>query len=168
MTPRSEQSLRWFIGLSLLGGSVGLLAGAAQFGTLGGASPWIIPLAGLVAVVLAVITAAMERSPWSPDVPAAAWIVSVLLAILWTRFDLVSGHAFLSGYAAIVAFATGLGILRRQLWAWSVGFASVAGFGPIVLILAPLAAGAVAAGFVLFAADVLALLAIQRSYFGPR
>jgi hypothetical protein len=168
MTPRVEQSLRWFIGLSLLGGGVALLAGAAQFGRLGGASPWVIPLAGLVAAVLAVITATVERGPWSPIVPATAWIVSVLAAILWAHLDRTNGHPFLSGYAAIVAFATGLGILWRQLWAWPVGFASVVGFGPIVLILAPLGAESVAAGFVLFAADVVALLAIQRSYFGPR
>jgi len=168
MTPRAEQSLRWFIGLSLLAGGVALLAGAAGFGRLAGASWWVIPLAGLVAAILAVITAAAERGPWTPIIPATAWIVSVLAAILWAHLDLMNGHPFLSGYASIVAFATGLGILRRQLWAWPVGFASVVGFGPIVLILAPLAATAVATGFVLFAADVLALLAIQRSYFGPR
>jgi hypothetical protein len=168
MNPRAERSIRWFIGLSLLGGGLVLLAGAAQFGTLSGASPWVIPIAGLVAVVLAVITAILERGAWSPVLPATGWIVSVLLGILWARLDPVNGHAFLSGYAAVVAFATGIGIFRRQLWAWPVGLASVAGFGPIVLVLAPLPEGAVAAGFVLFAADVLALLAIQRSYFGPR
>src|SRR3989442_12811121 len=167
MTPRDGQSVPWCIGLSLLGGGVALLAGAAGFGRLAGASWWVIPLAGLVAAILAVLTAAAERGPWTPIIPAAAWIVSGRAAILWAHLDLMNGHPFLSGYASIVAFATGLGVLRRQLWAWPVGFASVVGFGPIVLILAPLAAGAVAPGFVLFPAGELALLAVQRSYFGP-
>src|SRR2546428_6866491 len=135
MTPRAELSLRWFIGLSLLAGGVGLLAGAAKFGRRAGASWWVIPLAGLVAAILAVITAAAERGPWTPILPATAWIVSVLAAILWAHLDLMNGHPFLSGYASIVAFATGLGVLRRQLWAWPDGLASVLGLGPIVLIL---------------------------------
>jgi len=164
--PRAEQSLRWFIGLSLLVGGLVLLAGAIQFGTLSG-PVWVIPLAGLVAAALAVITAAAEGGPRSPIVPASAWIVSVLLGILWARLD-SAGHAFLSGYAAIVAFGTGVGILRRQLWAWPVAFASVVGFGPIVLVLAPLPAEVVVAGFVLFLVDAVALLALQRSYFEPR
>ena len=166
MRPRAEQSLRWFIGLSLLVGGLVLLAGAIQFGTLGGPG-WVIPLAGLIAAILAVITAAEEGGPRSPVVPASAWIVSVLLGILWARLD-SAGHVFLSGYAAVVAFAAGIGILRRQLWAWPVALASVAGFGPIVLILAPLSSGAVASGFVLFLADVVGLLLLHRSYFEPR
>src|SRR2546429_486497 len=77
--------------------------------------------------------------------------------------------AFLSGYAAIVAFGTGIGILRRQLWAWPVALASVVGFGPIVLVLASqLPTAAVVAGFVLFLFDAVALLAVHRSYFEPR
>src|SRR5438445_11111754 len=154
MTPRAEQSLRWFIGLSLLAGGVALLAGAAGFGRLAGASWWVIPLAGLVAAILAVITAAAERGPWTPIIPATAWIVSVLAAILWAHLDLMNGHPLLSGYASIVAFATGLGLLRRQLWAWPVGFASVARFGAIFLILAPCAATAPATGCVLAPSDL--------------
>lgn len=163
----AERALRWFVGLSLLVGGLVLLAGAIQFETLGGAI-WVIPVAGVVAAVLAILTASMEDDPRSPLVPASAWIVSVLLGILWARFD-STGHVFLSGYAAIVAFGTGIGILRRQLWAWPVALASVVGFGPIVLVLAiQLPTSAVVAGFVLFLVDAVALLAIQRSYFGPR
>src|SRR5207245_9974346 len=132
-----HQSSRWSLGLGLLSGGVALLAGAAGFGRLAGAAGWVIPLAGLVAAILAVVTAAAERGPWTPILPATAWIVSVLAAILWAHLDLMNGHPFLSGYASIVAFATGLGILRRQLWAWPVGFASVVGFWPIVLFLGP-------------------------------
>lgn len=167
MRPGAERILRWFVGVSLLLGGLILLAGALQFGTLNGAPGWVIPLAGLVAGVLAVLTAVEERGPRSPMIPAAAWLVSVLLAILWAHLDIV-GHEFLSGYAAVVAFGTGLGILRRQLWAWPVALASVVGFGPIVLIIAPLSVETVAAGFVLFLADVLALLALHRSYYEPR
>ena len=169
MGPGGERLLRWFVGLSLLVGGLVLLAGAIQFGTLGG-PVWVIPLAGLVAAGLAVVTAAAEGGPRSPIVPASAWIVSVLLGIVWVRLDpLGPGHAFLSGYAAIVAFGTGIGILRRQLWAWPVALASVVGFGPVVLVLAvQLSPPSVAAGFTLFVLDAVALLAIHRSYFEPR
>jgi len=68
----------------------------------------------------------------------------------------------------IVAFGTGLGILRRQLWAWPVAFANVVGFGPIVLLIAPVPAAVIAGGFVLFLVDVVALLAIHRTYFESR
>ena len=164
---RAERALRWFIGLSLLLGGLILLAGAVQFGTLGG-PVWVIPLAGVVAAALAVMTAAQEGGPHSPLMPASAWIASVLLGILWARLD-SAGHAFLSGYAAIVAFGTGIGILRRQFWAWPVALASVVGFGPIVLVLAvQLSPPSVAAGFTLFVLDAVALLAIHRSYFEPR
>src|SRR3989442_5639440 len=163
----AERALRWFVGLSLLVGGLILLAGAIQFGTLGGPI-WVIPLAGVVAAVLAILTGATEGGPRSPILPASAWIVSVLLGILWARLD-SAGHAFLSGYAAIVAFGTGIGILRRQLWAWPVALASVVGFGPIVLVLVTrLPTAAVVAGFVLFLIDAVALLAIHRSYFEPR
>src|SRR5947199_159744 len=123
-----------------------------------------------VAAGLAVVTAAAEGGPRSPVVPASAWIVSVLLGIVWARLDpLGPGHAFLSGYAAIAAFGTGIGILRRQLWAWPVALASVVGFGPIVLVLAvQLSPASIAAGFTLFVLDSVALLAIHRSYFEPR
>ena len=167
MDRAADRALRWFVGLSLLAGGLVLLAGAVRFGTLGGPI-WVIPLAGVVAAVLAILTGATEGGPRSPILPASAWIVSVLLGILWARLD-SAGHAFLSGYAAIVAFGTGIGILRRQLWAWPVALASVVGFGPIVLVLATqLPAAAVVAGFVLFLIDAVALLAIHRSYFGPR
>jgi len=127
-----------------------------------------VPLAGVIAAIVAIVTAATERGPWSPILPAAVWIVSVLLAMVWAHVDSSSGHGFLSVYAAIVAFATGIGIVRRHLWAWPVAFATVVGFGPIVLLLAPLPIAAVAGGFVLFVADVVGLLVFHRSYFETR
>src|SRR3989454_879749 len=163
----ADRAIRWFVGLSLLAGALVLLAGAVLFGTLGGPI-WVIPLAGVVAAVLAILTAAAEGGPRSPILPASAWIVSVLLGILWARLD-SAGHAFLSGYAAIVAFGTGIGILRRPLWAWPVPLASGVGFGPIVLVLASqLPTAAAVAGFVLFFVDAVALLALHRAYFAPR
>src|SRR5213594_5021454 len=161
-----DRALRWFVGLSLLAGGLVLLAGAIHFETLGGPI-WVIPLAGVVAAGLAILTAAAEGGPRSPILPASAWIVSVLLGILWARLD-SAGHAFLSGFASIVAFGTGIGILRRQLWAWPVAFASVVGFGPIVLLIAPIPFGVVAGGFLLFVADIVGLLVLHRSYFESR
>lgn len=167
--PRAERLVRWFVGLSLILGAFVLLAGAIQSRTLVGAPNWVVPLAGVVAAVLAIFTVIEEGGPRTPMGPAAAWIASVLLAMLWSTLDSTgSGHVFLSGYAAIVAFATGIGILRRQLWAWPVALASVVGFGPIVLVIAPLPTASVVAGFALFLVDVFGLLALHRSYYEPR
>ena len=135
--------------------------------TLETAPAWVLLLAGVLAVILAIFTATWEGGTGSPMAPAAAWIGTVLLAMLWSSAD-STGHAFLSGFAAVVAIATGVGILRRHVWAWPVAFASVVGFGPIVLLLAPMGTGVRAAGFLLFFADVLGLLAIHRTYFEPR
>ncbi len=167
MTPRTETALRWFVGLSLVAGSLALLAGAIQYGRIAVASPWVALLAGVLAIVLCLVSIAADRRPWPAMAPAAGWILSVMLAILWAHLDQV-GHAFLSGYASLVAFATGIGFLRRRIWAWPVAFASAAGFGPIVLVLAMLPTAIVAAGFALFITDVVALLALARSYLGPR
>ena len=167
MTPRTETALRWFVGLSLVAGSIALLAGAIQYGQLAPASPWVDLLAGGLAIVLVLVSIAADRRPWPAMAPAAGWIVSVMLAILWAHLDPI-GHAFLSGYASLVAFATGIGFLRRRIWAWPVAFANVVGFGPIVLLIAPLPAAVIAGGFVLFLVDVVALLAIHRTYFESR
>ncbi len=167
MSPRVERSLRWFLGLSLILGGLVLLAGGFAYGTLAGASPAVVGLAAAVAVLMSLLTAAVERRPWPAMAPAAGWIGSVMLAILWAHFDSL-GHTFLSGYAALVAFATGIGILGRRVWAWPVALASVAGFGPTVLVLAGLPTATIAAGFALFLVDVVVLLALAREFFQPR
>lgn len=159
--------VRWFVGLSLLAGGFALLAGAFQFGTLADAPGWVSPLAAVVAVIVVLFTAWEEPGPRSPITPAAAWIAVVLAAMVWADAD-PAGHAFLSGFASVVAVATGIGILRRHLWAWPVAFASVVGFGPIVLLLAPVAPAVIFGGFVLFAVDAVLLLAIHRFYFERR
>jgi len=165
--PRIERALRGFVGLSLVAGAFLLLAGALQYGSFVAAPGWIAPVAGLVAAILTVFTVLEERGPRSPVGPAGAWITAVLLAMLWSHFD-PAGHAFLSGFTSIVAFATGIGILRRHLWAWPVAFAGVVGFGPIVLLIAPVPAATIVGGFVLFLAVAFGLLAIHRTYFEPR
>jgi len=163
MGPVALRALRWFVGLSLIGGGFVLLWGGIAFGTIAGAPTWVPLLAGVVALVLAIGTVAADRSRWRTSGPAAAWILAVLLGILWARFD-PDGHAFLSGFTAIVAVATGIGILQRRAWSWPVGLASSTGFGPIVLLIAPLPSSVVASGFVLFIALTLALLALAESY----
>src|SRR6266705_2686392 len=167
MTPRTETALLWFVGLSLVAGSLALLAGAIQYDRIAVGGPWVALLAGVLAILLCLVSIAADRRPWPAMAPAAAWIVSVLLAILWAHLDPV-GHAFLSGYAPLVALATGIGFLRRRFWAWPVAFASAAGFGPIVLVLANLPTAIVASGFALFVVDVVALLALSRTYLEPR
>ena len=167
MEDAGTRAVRWFVGLCLVVGGFALLGGALQYGSFSGAPYWVFAFAAALAILLSLFTAALEPGPWSPTWPAAAWIVVVLLSMLWAHFD-AAGHAFLSGFAAIVAFGTGLGILRRQLWAWPVAFANVVGFGPIVLLIAPIPATVVAAGFLLFLADTVGLLALQRSYFESR
>lgn len=161
-----ERALRWFVGLSLVVGAFVLLAGGLQFGTLA-APTWVFLLIGVLSVILSIFTLTWEGGTGSPMAPAAAWIGTVLLAMLWASLDPL-GHSFLGGFAVVVAFATGIGILRRDLWAWPVAFASVVGFGPIVLLIAPMGIGVRAAGFALYFADVLALLGIHRTYFEPR
>src|SRR2546426_10808713 len=78
----AERALRWFVGLSLLAGGLVLLAGAIQFGTLGGPI-WVIPLAGVVAAVLAILTGATGGGPRSPILPASAWVGAGLARVSW-------------------------------------------------------------------------------------
>src|SRR2546422_1213341 len=66
----ADRALRWFVGLSLLAGGLVLLAGAVQFGTLGGPI-WGIPLAGVVAAGLALFTGATGSGPPAPIPPPA-------------------------------------------------------------------------------------------------
>ncbi len=168
VTPRTERALRWFVGLSLVAGGIVLLAAGIAYGKVTVAPWWVVAIAGVVAVILCLVSIAADSRPWPAMAPAGLWIISVLAAILWARFDEL-GHAFLSGYAALVAFATGIGFLGRRVWAWPVAFASVTGFGPIVLIVAvTIPTATIAAGFGLFLVDIVALLALARTYMQAR
>jgi len=103
MEDAGPRAVRWFVGLSLVVGGFALLGGALQYGSFSGAPYWVFAFAAALAILLSLFTALLEPGPRSPTWPAAAWIVVVLLSMLWAHFD-AAGHAFLSGFAAIVAF----------------------------------------------------------------
>lgn len=167
MGPRTARILQSFVGLSLAGGGIALLAGGLASGTLRDPPAWAVLLVAAWAILLFLLAVASVRKGWPWALPAGAFLVSFLLLIAWARFDGV-GHTVLAGFAPYAAFGTGFGILYRHAWAWPVALASVSGFGPIVLLLAPLPAATVASGFVLFVLDAAALLALHGAFFGPR
>lgn len=170
MRESTERILRWFVGLSLLVGSFALLAGA--IGVQSGAPSDLGVDVGVAVGVLAfAFLAVYERSEvwpvrWPWYVPAALPIVLLMIGIVWA--DAANGgHLFLSGFAPFVAFLTGLGILARRPWSWPVAFASVTGFGPTILLFAPLPMETVYAALVLFVVDAVFLLALVQRFFEP-
>ncbi len=170
MRARAERILRWFVGLSLILGGLALLAGAIG---LQSQEPADVGLDALIAVaVLAMVFLAMlERSDawpvrWPWFVPAALPILLLMVGVMWAHVA-DTGHLFLSGFAPFVAFLTGLAILEKRPWAWPVGFASVTGFGPTILLFAPLGLPTDYAALVLFIVDALFLLALAPSTFEP-
>ena len=172
MRERVERILRWFVGLSLIVGGLALLGGA--MGLLQGPSPADLGVEVLVAVAVLVFVflAALERSEawpirWPWYVPAAFAVLLLMLGVLWAHASLDQGHVFLSGFAPFVAFVTGLAILAKRPWAWPAAFASVAGFGPTILLFAPLGLGTDYAALVLFMVDAVFLLALAPSAFEP-
>ena len=172
MLARVEKALRWFVGLSLLVGALALLAGA--MGLLQAPSPSNLGIEVLVAaaVLVMVFLAALERSEawparWPWFVPAAFPILLLVAGVFWAHVSIDDGHVFLSGFAPFVAFVTGLGILARRPWAWPAAFASVTGFGPTILLFAPLGVGTDYAALVLFLVDAVFLLALAPSAFEP-
>lgn len=171
MRARTEKILRWFVGLSLVLGGLALLAGA-----LGPQAPvppilWVDLLVA-VAVLAMVLLAALERSDawparWPRFVPAALPILLLMAGVMWTHVTIDEGHVFLSLFAPFVAFLTGLAVLEKRPWAWPVAFASVTGFGPTVLLFAPLGLATDYAALVLFMVDAVFLLALAPSAFEP-
>ncbi len=166
MAASAEAALRAFVAASLIGGGAALVAGAEAFQTwptsagLGGAAAaWGAGLA------IAVLVSVRRRVIW--QIPAAIVLLSMLLAITWSRFD-PAGHVVLSGLAPGVALLAGAGVALRQRWSWPVAFASVVGFGPLVISLAPLPPEVVVGASVLFLSNVLALLALHPSFYEAR
>src|SRR3989442_8467943 len=100
MDRAADRALRWFVGLSLLAGGLVILGGAIQFRTLGGPI-WVIPLAGVVAAVLAILTGATECGPRYPILTAFAWVVFGLVRGMWARLDFAA-HAVPCGYAPTI------------------------------------------------------------------
>ncbi len=171
MRDRALKLLRWFVGLSLVLGAFALLAGAMG---LQASSPSDLGLDLLIAIAVVAMAflAALERSrAWPPSfpwyVPAALPILLLMVGVVWAHVADPAGHLFLSGFAPFVAFLTGLGILERRPWSWPVAFASVTGFGPTILLFAPLDLAAVYGALVLFLIDAAFLLALAPSYFEP-
>ena len=171
MRERVTRLLRWFVGLSLILGAFALLAGAIGLRATSPSSPWLDLLIA-VAVLAITFLAALERSRvWPPAfpwyAPAAVPILLLMIGVVWAHVSDPTGHLFLSGFAPFVAFLTGLGILERRPWAWPVAFASVTGFGPTILLFAPLGIETVYAALVLFVVDAAFLLALAQSFFEP-
>ena len=172
MRARVERILRWFVGLSLVLGGIALLGGAMGLlqapSPAGAGSEILVALAVLAFVFLAVL----ERSDvwpirWPWFVPAAFAILLLMLGVAWAHVSLDEGHVFLSGFAPFVAFVTGLALLAKRPWAWPAAFASVTGFGPTLLLFAPLGLGTDDAALVLFMVDAVFLLALAPSAFEP-
>ncbi len=170
MRANTERLLRWFVGLSLVLGAFALLAGAIG---LAGTTTFSVLLDVLIAAAVLVFgfLAALERSDawpvgWPWYVPAALPILLLMIAIVWARAA-PEGHLFLSGFAPFVAFIAGLAVIERRPWAWPVAFASVTGFGPTILLFAPLSDVAIYGALVLFVVDALFLLALVQKFFEP-
>ncbi len=171
MLPRVERILRWFVGLSLIVGGLALLGGALSLPAPVAPDLWIEAVVA-VAVLVMVFLAALERSEawpirWPWFLPAAFPIVLLMGGVMWAHVAIDAGHIFLSLFAPFVAFLTGLAILAKRPWAWPVAFASVTGFGPTILLFAPLGVETDYAALVLFMVDALFLLALAPSAFQP-
>ena len=166
MDERRTRLLRWFVGLSLILGALALLGGAVSLGNEAGAAAWVYGLVVLAAIAFVLLAVLERTTAWPWYIPAIVPVGLLMVGVVWAHFDPV-GHLFLSGFAPFVAFLTGLAILQRRPWAWPVAFASVTGFGPTILLFAPLPDAAVYSALVLFLLDVACLLALAPSYFEP-
>ena len=169
MRENTERILRWFVGLSLILGSFALLAGAILQAST--ASDLVADLEVAVGVLVFAFLVMYERSEaWPPRwpwyVPAALPVILLMVGVVWAQAA-NTGHLFLSGFAPFVAFLTGLGILARRPWSWPVAFASVTGFGPTILLFAPLSPEAVYGALALFVLDAIFLLALVQKFFEP-
>jgi len=165
MDARVARGLRFVVGGSLLLGGGVLLAFARLWPELPEAALAAI-LAGLwsLALVALVLFVRRRRAPW--PVSAGALILSMVLGVAWARLDPGGpGHLVLSGLTPVVALLTGAGVLYREAWSWPVALSSVTGFGPIVLLIAPLGTPIVLGGFALFLVDAGILLALHGHFF---
>ncbi len=170
MNAKTTRVLRWFVGLSLLVGAVALLGGAIGLQGTTASNLGVDVLVAVVTVAFALIAVFERSDAWPPRwpwyLPAAIPVALLMVGVVWARFD-EAGHLFLSAFAPFVAFLTGLGILARRPWAWPVAFASVTGFGPTILLFAPLPEAAIVAAFALFVIDAVFLLGLVPSSFEP-
>ena len=173
MRERTERILRWFVGLSLVLGGLALLAGAMgllQAPTAAGVGSELLVAAAVLVVVFLALWERSDAWParWPWYIPAAFAVLLLMLGVLWAHVSLDEGHVFLSGFAPFVAFVTGLALLAKRPWAWPAAFASVTGFGPTVLLFAPLGLATDYGALALFMVDAVFLLALAPSAFEPR
>lgn len=169
MRGSTERILRWFVGLSLILGSFALLAGALL--ETGTGSDLGVDAGVAVGVIVFALLAVAERSDvwparWPWFLPAAFPVVLLMVGVVWAHAA-NAGHLFLSGFTPFVAFLTGLAVLARRPWSWPAAFASVTGFGPTILLFAPLTLEAVYGALVLFVVDAVFLLALAEKFFEP-
>lgn len=167
MDARTTRNLRWFVGLSLVLGGLALAGGAVTMSPAASANAWVYGLVAAAAVEMIAVVILENGRPWPWWIPAVFPTAFLMLGVLWSRYE-DAGHAFLAAFTPVVAFVTGLGILAERSWSWPVAFASVTGFGPVILLFAPLSSGAIAGAFVLFLIDAAFLLALAPKYFEPR
>jgi hypothetical protein len=167
MDARVTNILRWLVGLSLVFGGLALAGGAVTMQTSAPGSAWVVGLVVVAALEMVVVAYLERERTWPWYLPAVFPVMFLMAGVIWARYDDL-GHIFLSGFAPIVAFLTGLGILARKPWSWPLAFASVAGFGPTILLFAPLPTAAIAGAFILFLIDAAFLLALAPKYFEPQ
>jgi hypothetical protein len=155
MEVRALQELRAFLAASFLGGGILLLAFARILQA---------PVDAQVAVLAVAWPASLAAVALHPRthraLPASALLLSLLLGVGWAHVD-PNGHLVLSALGPAAAILAGLGILLRREWAWPVAIVLASGIGPLFLAFAPLPLDAYVGAMVLFAADVVALLAIR-------
>ncbi len=147
-------------GLALAGGAVAMNPPLPE-------NAWVYGLVAAAAAEMIVVAVLEGGRPWPWWIPAIFPVAFLMVGVVWSRYE-AAGHAFLSAFAPVAAFVTGLAFLAQRSWAWPVAFASVTGFGPVVLLFAPLSSGVIAGAFLLFLVDAAFLLALAPKYFEPR
>jgi len=167
MDARTARNLRWFVGGSLVLGGLALAGGAVAMNPALPGNAWVYGLVVAAAAEMIAVALLEHGRPWPWWIPAAFPVGFLMVGVLWSRYE-VAGHAFLSAFAPVVAFVTGLAFLAERPWAWPVAFASVTGFGPVILLFAPLSTGVIAGAFLLFLVDAGFLLTLAPKYFEPR
>jgi len=164
MAAPALRAARLFVSASLVLGGFLLLIEARLVQDVPSGWAWIAVAAFVWSATLVVVLVLAAREPWPWTVPAAVLIGSMIAGVGWSHFD-PAGHYVLGLLAPVVAVLTGVGLYRREPWAWPVALAIVAGIGPLFLAIVPLPAGAYLGALALFLVDALALLALAPEVF---
>ncbi len=167
MDAMTARNLRWFVGGSLVLGGLALAVGAFTMNPALPGDAWIYGLVAAAAAEMVIVALLEQGRAWPWWIPAVFPVSFLMIGVLWSRYE-PAGHAFLGAFAPAVAFVTGLAFLAERSWSWPVAFASVTGFGPVLLLFVPLPSGAIGGAFLLFLVDAAFLLALAPKYFEPR